>query len=99
MKQRKIPMRTCVVTREKWDKRDLIRVVRSKDGEVFVDETGKQNGRGCYLKKDLEVINKAKQNKILDRTLEVSVSDNIYEELASFVDENEKEDSIKRLVK
>lgn len=82
---RKIPMRMCVVTRERFEKRELIRIVRNKDGEVSVDLSGKLNGKGCYLKRDLEVINKAKNNKILDRVLEVSVPDSVYEELESIV--------------
>ena len=53
---KKIPMRTCIVTREKLPKKELVRIVRNKDGEVFVDETGKQNGRGVYLKKEINVI-------------------------------------------
>lgn len=82
---KKIPMRMCVVTRERFEKRELIRIVRNKDGEVSVDLSGKLNGKGCYLKRDLEVINKAKNNKILDRVLEVSVPDSVYEELESIV--------------
>lgn len=81
MKQKKIPMRTCIVTREKLPKRELIRVVRTPDGNVIVDTTGKANGRGAYLKKDLEVYNKAKKSKILDKHLEIEVPDNIFDEL------------------
>ncbi len=81
MKQKKIPLRMCVVTRERYEKRELIRIVRTPEGEVIVDETGKANGKGAYLKKDREVIEKARKNKILDRTLEVEVPDSIYEEL------------------
>ena len=64
MKQRKIPMRTCIVTKEKLPKRELIRVLRTPEGNVIIDESGKSNGRGAYLKKDLEVITKAKKSKI-----------------------------------
>ena len=78
---KKIPMRTCVVTREKLEKRDLLRVVRTPDGTVVVDDTLKANGRGAYLKKDVSVIEKAKTSKILDKHLEVNVPLNIYEEL------------------
>ena len=85
MRARKIPMRTCVVTKEKLPKRELIRIVRNKEGEVFVDETGKQNGKGVYLKKDIEVINKARSNKILNRYLEIEVPDSIYEELNEII--------------
>lgn len=80
MAERKIPMRTCVVTKEKYPKKELIRVVRN-GSEVQVDLTGKLNGRGAYLKKDKDVIEKAKKSKILERHLEVSVPESIYEEL------------------
>ncbi len=79
MKMRKIPMRTCVVTKEKLPKQDLIRVVRTPEGSVIIDEKGKANGRGAYVKKDLAVISKARQSKVLERTLEISISDEIYD--------------------
>ena len=81
MKTKKIPMRTCVITREKCEKKDLLRVVRTPSGEVIVDDTLKANGRGAYLKKDKNVIEKAKSSKILEKHLEVKISDEIYEEL------------------
>ena len=81
MKQKKIPMRTCVVTKEKYPKYELIRIVRDTSGEVKVDLTGKLNGKGAYLKKELEVIEKAKKTKILERFLEVAVPDSVYDEL------------------
>ncbi len=82
---KKMPERTCVVTKEKTLKKDLLRVVRNKDGEVIVDLTGKANGRGAYLKKDLEVIKKAQQTKILDRILEINIPDTIYDQLIEIV--------------
>ena len=85
MKMRKIPMRTCVVTREKCEKKDLLRVVRDNNGNVFVDDTNKANGRGAYLKKDKEVFLKAKNNKILDRVLETEVNEEVYEELNKLI--------------
>lgn len=85
MKQRKIPLRTCVVTREKFEKKDLIRVVKNNENKVFVDLTGKANGRGAYIKKDLEVLEKAKKSKALDRHLEVEVPNEIYEELSNII--------------
>lgn len=85
MKQKKIPMRTCVVTREKLPKQDLIRVVRTTEGTVAIDETGKKNGRGAYLKKDLSVFEKAKQSKILNRQLEIDVPDDVFEELKKLI--------------
>ena len=81
MKVKKIPLRTCVVTHERLEKKDLLRVVRNNEGQVFVDETGRSNGRGAYLKKDKEVIEQARKNKVLERHLEVKIDDNIYDEL------------------
>lgn len=77
---KKIPMRMCIVTREKIPKMDLIRVVKTDEG-VIVDLTGKVNGHGVYLKKDESVIKMAKDKNILSRALETSIPDNIYEEL------------------
>ena len=88
MKNKKIPMRSCIVTREKLEKKDLIRVVKNNQNEVFIDITGKANGRGAYLKKDIEVINKCKKNKILDRHLEIEIPDKIYEELENIIKNN-----------
>ncbi|HLS99912.1 MAG TPA: YlxR family protein [Acholeplasma sp.] len=81
MKVKKVPMRTCVVTKEVRPKKDLIRVVATKEGVVSVDTKGKANGRGAYLILQKEVIELAKKNKALDKKLEVTVPDNIYEEL------------------
>jgi len=81
MKVKKIPMRTCVVTHEKCEKKDLLRVVRNNEGNVFVDDTLKANGRGAYLKKDASVIEKARTSKVLERHLEVKIDDSIYDEL------------------
>lgn len=83
MKQKKIPMRTCVITHEKCEKKDLLRVVRNNEGIVFVDENGKSNGRGAYLKKDKDVIEKARKNKALEKHLEVKIPDEIYDILIS----------------
>lgn len=85
MKLRKIPTRSCVVTREKYPKQELIRVVRTPEGDVIVDETGKKNGRGAYLKKDLSVIEKAEKNKILNKHLEVDVPKEIFDKLRGMI--------------
>ncbi|MBR4179026.1 MAG: YlxR family protein [Bacilli bacterium] len=81
MKTKKIPMRTCVVTHEKCEKKDLLRVVRNNEGEVFVDDTLKANGRGAYLKKDKDIIEKARKSKILEKHLETNIKEEIYDEL------------------
>ena len=85
MKQKKIPMRTCVVTREKYPKKELIRVVRTPEGDIKVDTTGKANGKGAYLKLAKEVIDKARVNKALDRALEVEIPHEIYDELEKLI--------------
>ena len=87
MKNKKIPLRTCVITHEKFPKQELIRVVRTPENEVKVDLTGKLNGHGAYIKKDKEVIEKARSNKALDRALEVNIPDSLYEELERMVED------------
>ena len=82
---KKIPMRTCVVTREQFPKMELIRVIRTPEGEVTIDTKGKANGRGAYLKKDRNVILKAQKTKVLDKVLEVSVPDEIFEQLLELI--------------
>ena len=84
---KKIPMRMCVVTRERFPKQELIRVVVNKEGIVTVDVTGKANGKGAYVKKDIDVLKKAKTTKVLDRTLNVTISDDVYNELESIIGE------------
>lgn len=76
---KKIPMRTCVITKEKCEKRDLLRIVRTPEGSVIVDPSGKANGRGAYLKKDIEVIDKAEKTKVLERILETNIDSSVYE--------------------
>lgn len=85
MKTKRIPLRTCIVTKEVLPKQELLRVVINKDKEVSIDLTGKQNGRGVYLKKDIDVINKAKNLKILDKKLEVEIDEKLYEDLINLI--------------
>ena len=82
---KKIPMRTCVVTRGQFPKMELIRVIRTPEGEITIDTKGKANGRGAYLKKDKDVILKAQKTKVLDKMLEVSVPNEIYERLLELI--------------
>ena len=89
MKQRKIPLRTCVVTGEKLDKRELLRIVRDKDKNVKVDLTGKMNGRGAYIKKDVNVLNEAIKKKSLERKLECTISDEVYDEIRKILERGE----------
>ena len=80
-------MRTCVVTREVLPKKELIRVAATKDGVVSIDKTGKAPGRGAYLKLDEKVIRLAMKNKALDKKLNLSIDDKIYEELIKIANE------------
>ncbi|MCI9050173.1 MAG: YlxR family protein [Coprobacillus sp.] len=82
---RKIPLRKCVATQEQLPKKELIRVVRNKEGEVFVDSTGKMNGRGAYLKRSIEAIEIAKKKGVLKKSLNADIPDSIYEELKNYV--------------
>ena len=81
MKVKKIPMRKCVITGEQKPKKDLIRIVRTTEGLVEVDATGKKNGRGVYLQLSPDVIELAKKKNILSRHLEVEIPATIYDEL------------------
>lgn len=78
---RKIPQRTCMGCQAKKDKRELVRIVRSPEGEISVDLTGKKPGRGAYICPDLECLNKVVKNKRLERSLETTISEEIYEML------------------
>ena len=88
MKQRKIPLRTCVISKEKLPKQELLRVVKTPDGEIKIDVTGKLNGRGAYIKKDLLVLEKARKSKVLERHLECQIPDNIYQEIQEILEKN-----------
>ena len=85
MKVKKIPMRMCSVTREKFPKKELIRIVKTPENLVKIDETGKLNGHGAYIKKDLEVLSKAKKTKALNRALEIDIPDSVYTELEEII--------------
>ncbi|MBM6841090.1 YlxR family protein [[Clostridium] spiroforme] len=84
---RKVPLRKCIATNEQLSKKELIRVVKNKEGQVFVDPTGKMNGRGAYLKKSHEAIEIAKKKKLLARSLQIDIPEEIYEELEKYCHE------------
>ena len=88
MKVKKIPMRTCVVTKEKLPKKELLRIVRSPEGVVEADLTGKKNGRGAYIKMDLETLVKARQTKVLERHLETKIDDLVYDAIKEVIINN-----------
>ena len=78
---KKVPLRTCTITHEKCEKKDLFRIVRTPSGSVVFDESGKLSGKGAYLKKDKKVILTAQKSKVLDRVLDANVPLEVYEDL------------------
>lgn len=87
MKKKKIPMRTCVLTKEQLAKHELLRFVRTPDKEVLVDTSGKLNGRGAYLKKDADIIKKAKETKVLEKLFGQKTDKAIYDDALALVEE------------
>ena len=78
---KKIPMRTCIVCKKSLPKKELLRVVKSGE-EIFLDKTGKANGRGAYICSDVECFNKLKKGKMLNRAFSMEVSEEIYNKLS-----------------
>lgn len=74
-------LRMCVACREMHDKRELVRVVKDKEGNIFIDETGKKNGRGAYVCKNAECFKKLAKTKALNKSFKCLVSDEIYQHL------------------
>lgn len=79
-------MRKCVATGEMKPKKELVRIVRSKEGDVSIDLTGKKSGRGAYLSKDREAVLLAKKKNTLSNHLEVTIDDKIYDELLELLE-------------
>lgn len=88
-KTKKIPLRQCAGCGQMFDKRSLVRVVRSPEGLVSVDLTGKKPGRGAYVCKNVECLKKAKKIKRLERVFETTIGENVYEMLAKELTEIE----------
>lgn len=84
--KRKVPMRKCVATGAMLPKKELVRIVRSKEGEVSIDLTGKKSGRGAYLSRDKEAVLLAKKKNILANHLEVEITEALYEELLELIE-------------
>ena len=82
---KKIPMRRCVATNESFPKKELLRIVRTTDGNIQVDATGKLNGHGAYLKKDPEAVKLSKKNGALKRALETDIPDKVYEDILKHI--------------
>lgn len=89
-KTRKIPLRKSLVSGEIIDKRDLLRIVKTKDGQVFIDPTGKQNGRGAYIKLDNEEALLAKKRMVFNRSFSMDIPESFYDELIAYVNHKVK---------
>ncbi len=81
MKVRKIPMRMCSGCGESKPKKELVRVVRSPEGEISIDLTGKKPGRGAYLCRCADCLKKARKSKRIDRSLETTIPAEVYDAL------------------
>ena len=82
---KKVPLRKCVATQEQLPKKELLRIVKTPEGEVKVDLTGKANGRGAYLKKSLEALEIAKKKKSLEKSLECTLTEEVYSEIEKVI--------------
>ena len=87
---RKVPLRKCSATGEMFPKKEMIRVVRSKEGEVCVDVTGKKSGRGAYVSKSEAAVAAAKKRNALKNQLDVEISEHIYEDLLAVIRKGNK---------
>lgn len=80
-KQKKVPQRKCIACQERDAKKGLIRIVKTKEGQIFLDPTGKANGRGAYICKDVECLKKAIKSKTLNRAFKMEVPSDVYDNL------------------
>lgn len=88
MQQKKIPMRKCVGCNESKPKKELVRIVKSPEGEIGLDTTGKKNGRGAYICNDAECLKKARKARRLEKIFECSIPDEVYDEAERMLNEN-----------
>ncbi|MDO4198580.1 MAG: YlxR family protein [Erysipelotrichaceae bacterium] len=82
---KKIPMRRCLATNESFPKKELLRIVRTPEGNVTVDITGKANGKGAYISKSKEALEIARKKKVLDRALECEIPESIYDDIEKVI--------------
>ena len=78
---KKVPMRRCLATNQSFPKKELLRVVRTPEGEIKVDETGKMNGKGAYLSRSAEALTLAKKKNVFAKALETEIPEAVYAEL------------------
>lgn len=89
MKNKKIPLRKCIICNERKEKKELIRIVKNKEDNIFIDNSGKANGRGAYICKTGDCFDKAFKTKTLNKAFKTNISNEIYEELKKVKDNNE----------
>ena len=89
MKTKKMPLRKCLGCEERFPKKELIRIVKNKEGKIFLDKTGKANGRGAYICDSLECFEKAYKNKSLEKTFKAQIPENVYLNIKNELKENE----------
>lgn len=82
---KKIPLRTCMGCNEKKPKKELVRIVKNKDGEIFIDRTGKADGRGAYICDSVECLEKIIKSKRLEKVLEVKIPEEVYNNLRGVI--------------
>lgn len=82
---KKIPLRTCMGCNEKKPKKELVRIVKNKDGEIFIDRTGKADGRGAYICDSIECLEKVIKSKRLEKVLEVQIPEEVYNNLRGVI--------------
>lgn len=83
---KKIPLRKCLATGEMKPKKEMVRVVRSKEGDISIDLTGKKSGRGAYISKEREAVLTARKKNVFANQLKAKVDDSIYDELLAIID-------------
>lgn len=82
---KKIPLRTCIGCKEKKPKKELVRIVKNKDGEIFIDRTGKADGRGAYICDSAECLEKIIKSKRLEKVLEITIPEEVYNKLRGVI--------------
>lgn len=87
-KPKKIPLRKCLATNLQFPKKDMFRIVRTPEGEVKIDLSGKLNGHGAYLSKSIDAIEIAKKKHLLDKYLEKEIDDSLYLEMERLLSED-----------
>jgi predicted RNA-binding protein YlxR (DUF448 family) len=90
LKNKKVPMRQCVGCRELRNKKDLMRILKTPDNNVIFDDTGRMNGRGAYICPSVECLKKARRTKAIERSLDISIPDEVYDAIERQMSELDK---------